>query len=239
MRIVCVAVLVAAASAWAQCASDAECPSGGSCSSGACVTLSPPPAPGPEERRDVSVAAAAEKPHRHWAGGAASLGFTATGPVVASGILSMFFLLYGPNSSNVASAVGFTLLTMALVGGLGPLVEVGAASARFEPTNEGSPGARVLGWVFYGLSLGAGVASLATYFANDGGIAFLTALGMLLTGGVALICFGVDAVVSGAHANAVNRRRTGTASVRLMPGVALAPGPRGDLTPVVGLTGLF
>jgi len=244
MRIVLLLLVVASGSASAQCTTSADCPQGGTCTNGACTTpgtatQQQAPAALPAESRGVSVGDQSQKAQKHWAGGAAALGFIATGPVVASGILSMTFLIFGgSNSSTVGPGIGFTLLTMALVGALCPVVELGAASARFDESNDGSPGGRIVGWVFYGLSLASGVASLLGLIGNSG-LSFFFAFGTLIAGGVALLCFGVDAAVSGSRANAINERRSTSAAVRLMPSFALAPSPRGDLAPVVGLAGQF
>jgi hypothetical protein len=231
--------LVASGSAWAQCTTNTECPQGGTCTNGACTT------PGATEvestsaapaTRGISVGDQAKRAQPHWAGGAAVLGFIATGPVVASGIIAMTFLIFGSN--QLAGGIGFTLLTMALVGALCPVVELGAASARFDESNDGSPGGRIVGWVFYGLSLASGLGTLLALIGNTGFSVF-GALGMLITGGIALLCFGVDAVASGARANAINERRSTSSVVRVMPSFALAPTPRGDLTPQLGFAGTF
>lgn len=246
MRMLCVVVVsLWSVGAWAQCSSDTECPAGGTCNAGACITPSTTPATAPtavapvEPRADDVRVGGGERKHHHWAGGAAAIGFAATGPVVASGILSMFFVLLG-NSTNAGSAVTFTLLTMVLVGALGPVVELGAGSARFSPSNSGAPAARIIGWVCYGLSLAAGLSTLGLYgLAPSSGVGFFTAFGMLLTGGVALLLFGVDAVASGSRANASAPSRPEASGLRVMPGFALAPGSQGQLHPVLGLTGLF
>jgi hypothetical protein len=242
-------VVVVAGSAWAQCNTDAECPSGGACTNGACVTPSTPNAPSaPAAATAPSLGDQAAKSKGNWAAGGAAIGFVGTGPVVMSGIIAMAFLIFGPNYSTTAAGLSFTLLTAALVGGLGPLAEAGAASARFDETIYGSPGSRIVGWVMYGLSLGGAAATLVTWFSGSGLeiVSFTLMLGTLITGATALLLFALDAVESGVEAIQWNKRhavatKSSGWNFRVMPTLSLAPrrSSGSGFDPVLGLVGTF
>ena len=244
MRVLVLGWLLAGGVALAQCKTDNECPPGGVCREGTCQltgadATEQPAVIAPSEPVERGAAFLGERAVRpHWAGGAAALGFSVTGPVVAAGIFAMGFFIVG----NEAAGIPFALGTMALVGGLGPVVALGAASARFDDSMEGSPGARIFGWVTYGLSLGSGLVALVSSAVFQTDIAFFAAFSMLIFGGTALLLFGVDAVVSGARANAVNaanEAKRAARGVRLAPLAAVVPGSRGDWSGVLGLSGAF
>ncbi|MFT3713068.1 MAG: EB domain-containing protein [Archangium sp.] len=245
MRALVALMMVLGGSAAAQCNTDSECPAGGACTNGTCVTpgtpAAPVAAPAAPEALAPSVGDQASKSKGNWAAGGASIGFIGTGPVVVSGIFAMFFLIFGPNSSTIVPGVIFTALTGLFVAGLGPLAELGAASARYDESNEGSPGSRVMGWVLYGVSLAGTVATLTTWF-FDPSIAFLLELGTLITGATALLLFALDAVDSGVNAIVIEKRRNRTTqALRVIPTFSLAPrrSAGGGFDPVLGLAGTF
>lgn len=244
MRILVVVAVLCGGSSLAQCVTDSDCPAGGTCgNNGTCVTPgTPPPPPAPVRRLEPSVGDQTPK-SSGWAGGAASIGFSATGLNVASGIIAMFFIVYGPyNSSTVISAVLFMAIEAAVVAGLGPLVHFGAQSARTDPANEGSIGMSVAGWTTYALSLGLSVASFPLYFAASG-IAFFTQLGALIVGALSLMFFAIEAVECGTEAIRIRKRKAEKrveGTLRVMPTFSFVPRTDGrTLDPIVGLAGLF
>jgi hypothetical protein len=132
--------------------------------------------------------------------------------------------------------VGATVLTAVA----GPVVAIGAASARDNPGIHGAPGLRVAGWLGYVLTLldatvllGLGVAEVEP---PDGVI-----LSVGLLGGTSMACLASDAFISASQAkDAAAAAPPATARhFTLTPGVLWTRTPDGTLMPGVGARGTF
>lgn len=204
-------------------------------------TLEPTPAP---VEAGPSVGDQANRGSLGWSPVGAVVGFTGTGVVVSTGIIAMVFLIFGPNSSTTAPGLIFMLASAASTAGLGALAHAGAQSALTDPANEGAPGVAYAGWGFYAASLAASVASMVLWFVPNQSItAFFTQLGALVSGALALLFFGIEAVECGT--NAIRLRKANTARradlpVRVMPTFSFAARADGRMPdPVLGLSGAF
>jgi hypothetical protein len=123
----------------------------------------------------------------------------------------------------------------------GPVTAVGAASARQGGDVKGAQGARIAGWIGYGLTLldasiliGMGVSEVEPV---DG---LILSVGLL--GAASLACFSTDAFISASQAETA----AGTSGTRargfdfsMSPALGVRRTEQGTFEPTVGLQGVF
>lgn len=200
----------------------------------------PPPSPPPP-------AVAAEEPpptveakgRSNWAKPAAFIGFGVGGGVlilsIVAGALGAAEFAYDGTAFGAGGAL--MLVPLALTAAGGPVVYMGGNSARWTKSITGSKPLRIIGWISYGVALGAQLISLGYFpFRFVGGI----------LGAGAMTCFGMDALFSANEAADVASmakrdapsdgfRFSPTVSV-MMPGLA---GSNGGTGAVFGISGAF
>ena len=188
-------VLAPSADAFAQCTKDTDCKGDRVCVAGSCAAPTAGAAFGGDSRPFTP------RPVRSgWASGAGALG-------IASGVLVLGLAigsdLNSPGESMVP-ALPLGIAATVLLGAMGPVVASGGSSARADDRVSGLMGLRITGWVAYGLAManaislvGFGVADIAP---PDGQLTATGALGM-----ASLVCFSIDAFVSGAQARRLAR----------------------------------
>jgi hypothetical protein len=177
-------------------------------------------------------AAEGPPPDAGWAQGAGVYGI-----VAALGTLGLAIgseLTKDEQVPSLPLGVGATVL----VGASGPIVAVGASSARQSGQVKGAQGLRITGWIAYGLTL-ADASVLIAMGANevepvDGLITSVGALGAL-----SLLSFSADAFFSAAEASAPRDPRPHAAPLTVTPAFAWSRGPDGAPLAIAGARGSF
>jgi hypothetical protein len=161
-----------------------------------------------------------------WARGAFYLGATA---LVVDLALTTAVVVTNPERASAARNLGG--VSVAAFGMTVPIIALGGASARSNPTVTGRPRLRIAGWVGYALTLGDAAWLLLrahNEVVGDGWVLSVGVLGTLTTVG-----FTIDAYTSAAQAE---RLRTAGAS---RPTIGFAGGSGGGLVPTLGWGGRF
>lgn len=214
------AVLATPSIAQAQCAKDTDCKGDRICSNGQCVGSGPSGG-----GRDWSLAAGIVGA----VGAGLTIGFS----------MPIEFSIEDPSPAPIALAGTSTLITIVI----SPVTAAGGRSARRAVGVEGERGARVGGWIFYGLYF-MFIPTMATVSVAvlDGPPphGWMALLG--LTGALSQSLFAADAFVAHSQAKAL---RPKTAAITTGSEVAGAPriapfaSPTPDGGAVVGLAGSF
>jgi len=115
-----------------------------------------------------------------------------------------------------------------------PITAVGASSARRHPEVRGLTGARVAGWIGYGLTVADALVLLGLGLADEDVPAplILSVVGLGAATSAAMV---FDAFVSASQADAVAERQRGS----LLPLIAVAPDGNGGVGGFLGLGGTF
>jgi hypothetical protein len=198
--------------------------------------LDQPPPSAPTEAQPEQAPSAGSKARKPpakpagWARGAAYVGFGLGAVVLLLGITSD--ILLDPNASNFGPAGVTSLAGLILTAAGGPIIFVGARSARFDKSIQGSSLLRVLGWIGYGASL---VAWIVSFVGRGAG----TVAGVLGAG--SFVAFGIDGIFSAQEAEDLASIMTQAPPA---DGVQIAPKfsmlrYRGEVSPVIGLQGVF
>jgi hypothetical protein len=210
------------------------CSAGETCTADAqCVSNTPPaPAAPPAAVPVAEPVPPGPPPDAGWARGAGVYGI-----VAALGTLGLAIGSEMTKDEQVPSlplGVSATLL----VGASGPIVAVGASSARESGDVKGAQGLRITGWIAYGLTLADASVLIAMGASEvepvDG---LITSVGAL--GAVSLLSFAADAFFSAAEADAKLDARPKATSFALRPALAWSRAPDGALVPVLGAHGSF
>ncbi len=234
------AALLAASAASAQCTKDTDCKGDRVCTGGQCVapaTPPPPPAlvPAPAEpaapsATDLSTHPMLTQPS-HWARPAGWVGIGAAAVVVGFGVVS------AATYDTTALAISSGAIAFIAAAAGAPIVAVGGASARFDPSITGIPGLRIAGWVGYGLAMVTGAAMIISGFFVTYSPALILAVSGL--GAASLVCLSVDAFSSANGADEYIASHAHAGGPTVLPTLTLSRGPRGDLAPALALAGAF
>ncbi len=200
-----------------QCVKDTDCKGDRICSDGVCVD------------------AVAREPVRNWALSAGA------GAVVSGGITLGLSIAADVNSEPAikSSLFGGLVLTTIIQS---PVTAAGGRSARVATGVEGERGARVGGWIFFGVGLATGAGNTLYGIANKAP----PPPGWILGSGLACVLsqalLAVDAFVS--HTQALARAsaavdRDRRAGIAVLPSLAPYLGADGGNGAVLGLTGSF
>jgi hypothetical protein len=193
----------------------------------------PPPAPTTEAQPQEAPSAASKvrKPPAKpagWARGAAYLGFGLGAALIAIGLTGD--LIFTPGDNNPAWYT--SLAGLILTGAGGPIIFIGARSARFDKGVQGSSLLRVLGWIGYG-------ASIVAWFCAFGIQGAGTVAGVLGAG--SLVAFGIDGIFSAQEAEelaSIMTQAPPADGVQISPKFSMLR-YRGETSPVIGLQGVF
>jgi hypothetical protein len=196
----------------------------------------PPPAPTTEAQpqEPPSAASKARRPPAKpagWARGAAYLGFGLAAAVLVLAITTDIVYPASGGDSTAAVAVGVPGAILTAAGG--PIIFVGARSARFDPGIKGSTLLRVFGWIGYAGSL------VAWFAAFVGGRGAASVAGVLGAG--SFISFGVDGILCAQEADdlaSIMTQAPPADGVQISPRFSMLR-YRGEVSPVIGLQGVF
>jgi hypothetical protein len=124
----------------------------------------------------------------------------------------------------------------------GPIIAIGAGSARNHPAVTGSTALRVVGWILYGISIASALVALSIAIAAESEIdsGIIYAIGTAST--LSLVSFSLDAFISAGQAAGVNEMQGAPApqaGLRLSPFASLRPTQHGGTESVFGLAGAF
>jgi hypothetical protein len=159
-----------------------------------------------------------------WAVGGGAIGIVTMG--VLAGLVGTVLALFG---SNATTYIGIVATVVAAVGI--PLAEGGAASARRSGEVRGLVGARITGWVLYGLTLVSAVVAIALGLAGGTvGAPVIIAMGAL--GITSALMMTLDAFASAREARNLSSPQA-SGGPRHGPFVVVAPSPSGR----TGVTG--
>jgi hypothetical protein len=212
-----VALVGAPSIAGAQCAKDTDCKGDRICSNGQCVGAGP------------------AEVHRDWSLAGGIVGVVGAGLTIGLAIPIEFADWDSPGPAPVALVGTSALLSIVI----SPIAAAGGRSARRAAGVEGERGARVAGWIFYGLDL-AFMPTItmvsALYLDGPPAHGWMALLG--LCGGLSQSLFAADAFVARSQAKPLRQRPAGPAGlgeVAIAP--FAAPGPDGGA--VLGVVGSF
>ncbi len=167
------------------CGANETCTADGQCRS---TSVTPPPNLGP----NLGPAPVPGQPTENWAPLAGKLGI-ATAVVV--GALVTAIVIVDETDFGVPAGSVAILATGIMV----PVVAAGGTSARKRPDVIGSPGLRLTGWIFYGLSIADGLALLGLAISDaDIPPAVTASVGVL--GTASAVFMSLDAFESGKQA---------------------------------------
>ncbi|MBN1652663.1 MAG: hypothetical protein JXA30_02690 [Deltaproteobacteria bacterium] len=121
----------------------------------------------------------------------------------------------------------------------GPIVAIGALSARSNPIHRGYPVVYTFSWIGYGVSLIYGTALLVDGMENDGvKPGWIAGAGVI--GTLSLVGFSIDAFVSAIQAESpVGQLGKVRQQPSLKPRISLSPEINGGMAASLGLTGSF
>ncbi|MBW2461821.1 MAG: hypothetical protein JRH11_09250 [Deltaproteobacteria bacterium] len=137
-----------------------------------------------------------------WSVEAFWIGIGAAAGVVGTGVAAVALASTTDTADGAVTALGIT--AMALLGVGTAVVALGGASARGHPYVPGARGLRIAAWTLGSLSLGTGIALVASDIAADDARAAAFVAPVVL-GAVSLILFAIDAVVSAIQTDIVSR----------------------------------
>lgn len=136
-----------------------------------------------------------------WSVEAFWIGIGAAAGVLGAGIAAVAVAGSNDPPDGAATALGVT--SMALLGVGAATVALGGASARGHPYVPGARGVRIAAWTVGALSLGSGIALVASDLEGDEArrAAFLAPV---ILGAVSLVLFAIDALVSALQTSLVS-----------------------------------
>ena len=131
------------------------------------------------------------------------------------------------------------IVATTLVIASGPVVAVGAASARNHPSVRGAPALRVLSWVGYGLSIADASLLIALSFNQQVSNGQILSVGIL--GTFSTLGFAIDATSSAHQAETLQPPRVSALGVHLdsIPKLSLAATYPGQRVPMLAWSGTF
>jgi len=220
MGVVVLALVGLPSVARAQCAKDTDCKGDRICSAGSCVD------------------GTSRKPKKVWALSAGASGVVSGGLTLGMAITAD--VLFDPERLySTTSLIGAYLLTTIIQS---PIIAVGGRSARVATGVEGERGARVGGWIFYGVGIASFPVIAAYGFATEGPPPHGWILGSGIACALSQALLAVDAFVSHYQAAALAPEAANLgqrAGPALRPFVAPRTGPDSVTGAVLGLGGSF
>ena len=253
------ALVVLPGAGWAQCRADVDCKGERICVSGECRdpapaallppppppsdTLQPPPPPPPrservpeaEAERGTPPSAVRELPG--WALGGAVMGF------VSAGMVGVLAVGSAATSGALFPSLPLGALATLIFGITVPLVASAASSARNGTGVSGVLGLRIVGWIFYGLTLANAVVAVVLGVTTTVPAPIILSLGAL--GILTEVFMSIDALVSRGQAVTVVEHNRGAAGARAAPGFrvvpmfSLTPSRLGGAAATFGVAGTF
>jgi hypothetical protein len=162
-----------------------------------------------------------------WAVGAGIYGAISMAVVAALTITSLATYYQAPVPTIIGAIATIFFAISA------PIVAGGAGSARHSRQVSGALGARIVGWILYGLTLASAVISVAL---GAAGLSVPIPLIVTLGGGgvLSLLCFTLDAFISAGQARALKEQLSATPSLSHAPYFGLVPSPGGRGLGIVG-----
>jgi hypothetical protein len=251
-------VLLTSATARADCSSNADCKGDRVCgAAGQCVApalqaqplpppppppavqvINPAPPPTPQYQQPAIVLQPPElgrKPVRTgWGLGAGILGFVMAGLSVglagASAATSAHLI---PSLPLGAAGLGLTII-------FGPIVASGGSSSRRGADVHGVVALRIVGWIFYGLTIAGGLAMVVMGIMEVAPPMPMFAV-MAACDGVSMLSLSIDSLVAGIQAIARSNEASDNrqSSLELAPVVSPLLMPNGQVGLSAGLVGRF
>jgi hypothetical protein len=160
------------------------------------------------------------------------------GLVGAAGVVTLTALSAWKNGEAASGYFGVGALSTVAIAG--PVVAIGALSARSNPIHKGYPLVYTLSWIGYGASLVFGGALLIDGMATKEGVPAGWIAGAGAIGALTLVGFSIDAIASAVHAKSpIGQLGVRDQTPSVMPTMALVPERNGGLAATFGLNGLF
>ena len=170
-----------------------------------------------------------------WARGAGIFGYVSAGVTLA--LTGAIVATNDGKNGDTPRNLGIVATTLVMVSG--PIVAVGAASARNHPDVRGAPALRILSWVGYGLTIADAGVLIALSFDQTVSNGQIISVGML--GAFSTLGFAIDAMSSAHQADALQPPRVSALGVHLdpIPKLSLAPTYPSQRSPMLAWSGTF
>jgi hypothetical protein len=220
--LVLAALLALPGTARAQCVKDTDCKGDRICSAGSCVDAAP--------RAQVKV----------WALSAGASGVVSGGLTLGMAFAADILPRENPEDPIPPIAIGGTYLLTTII--QGPIIAAGGRSARVAAGVDGERGARVGGWIFYGVGIASFPAIVVYGFSQEGPPPPGWILGSGLACALSQALLAVDAFVSHTQALALAPKDEDGArheAVIVVPSLAPSLGAGGANGAFLGLAGSF